>query len=163
MLAMNNLTGSKIIVVFSATLALCTVAAAGDAAKPPEVPAQIKIAVSPESVAAGENVAIGLQLTPIEGVVINKYPKISLKIAAVEGLVGAAEVSVGNASPPPPEQTGGNYFDKVDPVNITLAVDKAAGPGKHEIDGQLKYYYCVKKSGFCAPKKTTVKIPIEVR
>jgi hypothetical protein len=69
----------------------------------------------------------------------------------------------GDDAPPPPEQSGGNYYDRVDPLRIEIPMDKAAKPGKHEIEAKLKYFYCVKKSGFCAPKRTTVKIPVKVR
>jgi hypothetical protein len=164
MLSMNNLSITKFCFAAAATLLLaCTLVGAGEAAKPPAVPAKIEISVSPESVPAGGKAEASLQLTPIQGVAINRYPKISLKIAELEGVVGGAESKVGDDAPPPPEQTGGNYFDKVDPIKIVIAMDKAAKPGEHEIEAKLKYYYCVKKSGFCAPKRATVKIPIEVR
>jgi hypothetical protein len=61
-------------------------------------------------------------------------------------------------------ESGANYFGAaVDPVEFTLALDPAAPAGSHTIPAQLKYYYCVKKSGFCAPKKVEVGIPVTVR
>jgi hypothetical protein len=48
-------------------------------------------------------------------------------------------------------------------VKLTLELDKSISAGAHEIEGNLTYYYCVAKSGFCAPKKTPVKIAVNVR
>jgi len=163
MLSMNNLSNARLSIAAAFLLIACGLAAAGDAAKPPAEPAKIEISVSPKSVEAGGSAEATLQLMPIAGVTINKYPKITLKIAAQEGLVGSAASAVGDDAPPPPEQSGGNYFDRVDPVRIEIAIDKSAKPGMHEIEAKLKYFYCVKKSGFCAPKRVTVKIPVTVR
>jgi hypothetical protein len=163
MLSMSNLSSAKFRIAAAVALLACGLAAAGGAAKPPAEPAKIEISVSPESVPAGGEAEATLQLTPIDGVTINKYPKISLKIAPQEGLVGGAESAIGDDAPPPPEQTGGNYYDKVDPLRIKIPIAESAKPGKHEIEAKLKYFYCVKKSGFCAPKRATVKIPVTIR
>jgi len=160
---MNNLSSWKCRLAAAAALMACALAAAGEPAKPPAEPAKIEISVTPKIVPAGGSAEATLRLTPIEGVTINRYPKITLTIAAQEGLVGGAESAIGNDAPPPPEQSGGNYFDKVDPLRIEIAVDSSAKPGLHDIEAKLKYFYCVKKSGFCAPKKATVKIPLTVR
>jgi hypothetical protein len=141
----------------------CSMGLAAQNPNPPAEPAKIEISVAPESVSPGGRAEATLRLAPIDGVVINRYPKITLKVAEREGFVRQAETAVGNDTPPPPDdKSGSNYFDKVDPVRLTLNLDKAIEPGAHEIEGKLKYYYCVKKSGFCAPKRLTVKIPVKV-
>jgi hypothetical protein len=159
---MSNLRQISSLVAVAA-VAVCSLAVAGEASKPLAEPARIEIKLSPESVPAGGKAEATLLLTPIDGVTINRYPKITLKIAAQEGLAGSAESSVGDDAAPPPEKSGGNYFDKVDPLRIELSISGSAKPGMYQIEGKLKYYYCVKKSGFCAPKKETVKIPLVVR
>ena len=40
---------------------------------------------------------------------------------------------------------------------------EGAKAGRHEVEAKLVYFYCVKKSGFCAPSRVTLKIPIEIR
>ena len=61
-------------------------------------------------------------------------------------------------------ESGANYYGaSVDPVVFDLTLDAGAAPGAHAIPAQLKYYYCVKKSGFCAPKKTAIEIPVTIR
>lgn len=135
----------------------------GAGPKPPEVPAEIVISVSPETVAPGEKVRVSLRLEPIKGVKINRYPMIKLQVPAREGLVDEAEVTLGNSTPPPPEKMNTNYFEKVDPLELTLPVAAAAARGTFELEGKLTYYYCMPASGFCAPKRAAVKIPVVVR
>jgi len=128
-----------------------------------EHPANIRVQVSPEAVERGGSARITVTLDPVEGVKVNRYPKIRLSVPASPGLVSAAEVSLGDDRPAPVDQEGGNYFDAIEPLTLDLALDRQAPSGKHEIDGQLVFYYCVKKSGFCAPKKTPLKIALDVR
>lgn len=133
------------------------------APKPPANPAQIDVDVAPLQVAAGGRAQVTVRLEPIAGVQINRYPQITLKVPASEGLVAAGEAAVGSTAPPPPSMLDSNYFDTVDPLTLELLVDESAPHGKHSVAGQLTYFYCVKASGFCAPKKTSVEIPLEIR
>jgi len=130
---------------------------------PPAEPARVEISVSPESVSAGGQAEVTLRLTPKSGIRINRYPKIKLTVPSAAGLSGEAEVALGNDGPPPADQMESNYFDEIDPLYLRLAIDQAARAGAHEIEGRLVYYYCVKKSGFCAPARLTVKIPLQVQ
>jgi hypothetical protein len=78
--------------------------------------------------------------------------------------VAAAEASVGNAGPPSADNLEANYFKgETDPLSVTLRLDPAARRGAHEIAGKLSYFYCVAASGYCAPAKVDVTIPVTVR
>jgi len=145
-------------------LAVCASAvSAGPPAKPPAVPANIDISVAPEALKPGSEALITLRLEPIEGVKINKYPKIKLEVPASAGLNAEAKVEVGNDAPPENFETGANYFKTVDPVELKLLLDDAAPAGDHKIEGKLTYFYCVAASGFCAPKRVPVQIPVAIR
>jgi len=133
------------------------------AAKPLAKPAEIEIEVAPSTIAAGDEAQITLQLEPIDGVKINRYPKITLVIGEAEGLHGASRAELGNSTPPPPDKMDTNYFKTVDPLKLTLPFAGAAPAGRHEIAGKLTYFYCVTASGFCAPKRVDVTIPVEIR
>ena len=133
------------------------------APKPPAVPAELKVTVDPSEVAPGDSVRVTVRLAPIDGVQVNRYPQITLKVPARDGVVSATETTVGSSSPPAPGQLDANYFDTVDPLEFDLQVESSAPSGKHTLSGNLTYFYCVKASGFCAPKKTTVEIPLQVR
>ena len=138
---------------------------AGDAPAAPglERPAAVRVEVSPQTIAPGGKARVTVSLSPVEGVKVNRYPKMKLSVAARPGLVSAAEASVGDDSPPSMDKTGGNYFDPVAPLTLDLAVDRSAKSGAHEIEGQLVFYYCVAKSGFCAPQREPLKIALAVR
>lgn len=137
------------------------------AAAPGSIPAgenaSLKILVEPNPVGAGTEAKVTAQLVPNAGIKINKYPKIKLAVAEQAGLVAAAEGSVGAAAPPPPEDLESNYFKTIDPVSVPLKLDPKAAKGKHEIPARLTYFYCVAASGYCAPARVNVKIPVEVR
>jgi len=129
----------------------------------PANPAKVAISVSPGVVSAGGQAEVTVKLTPSSGVKINRYPKIKISVPAQDGLVAETEASIGNDSPPPLDDPDSNYFDVVDPVTLTLDLDELISSGSHEIEAKLTYFYCVAKSGFCAPKKTPIKIAVNVR
>jgi len=155
-------------IVRAATLAGTLVAAAAAAGpgaepRPPAMPAEVTVRVAPVTAAPGERVRVRLDLAPIPGVKINRYPKVALRVAEVAGLVGEASVAVGNDAPPPPDKAGKNYFEGFDGLEVDLAVDPAARTGRHLVEGKLVYYYCMPASGFCAPHRTSIEIPVTVR
>jgi hypothetical protein len=127
-------------------------------------PVTIAVSVSPETIAAGSETSVTVQLDPKPGIKLNKYPKIKLQVPAVEGLVAAAEQSMGNPAPPPGDQLDANYFHgSVDPLKVTLRMDSRAAKGRHDLRAKLSYFYCVAASGYCAPGKTEVTIPLTIR
>ncbi len=127
--------------------------------KPPENPARITVSVAPESVAPGGQAEVTLTIDPISGIKINRYPRIKLQVPDQHGLVGEAETASGSKTPLPLD--GSNFWNKVDPLSLTLTVDAAAASGEHEVEAKLTYYYCVSGS-FCAPKRVPLTIPLDV-
>ena len=135
--------------------------AADDAEAPP---VKVAIKVDPAAVAAGGEAKATLELTPNPGIKLNKYPKIKIRIPEAAGLVAAAEASIGNAAPPPADNLDANYYHgAVDPLSVIFRVDRTAGRGKHDVAGELRYFYCVAASGYCAPAKVAVTIPVTIR
>jgi hypothetical protein len=145
-------------------LAAATVAGVpSQQAKPPAEPAKIMISVSPSEIPAGGLAKVTLQLAPKPGIVINRYPKMKLAVPEQDGLSGGAEVAIGNDGPPPVGQEESNYFETVDPLELQLELAKNIKSGSHQFQAHLVYFYCVKKSGFCAPARVNVIIPVQVR
>jgi hypothetical protein len=128
--------------------------------RPPENPAKIVVEVAPQVVASGESVDLTVKLTPHAGIKINRYPQIKLQVPEQPGLVAAGEARIGDAQPP--EKEGANYWSAVDPVRLTLSLDRSFSPGRHELEGKLTYYFCIPDS-YCAPARVPLKIPVEVR
>ncbi len=107
---------------------------------------------------------VTVKIDPKPGIKINKYPKIKLQVFAVPGLVSAAEQSLGNPAPPPVDQLDANYFHgTIDPLTITLHLDAQAAKGPHGVRAKLSYFYCVATSGYCAPAKAELTLPVTVR
>jgi hypothetical protein len=131
--------------------------------KVPKEPAKVRVAVAPDAVEPGQAASVTVRIEPIDGVKINRYPRIKLKVPARDGINAEAYVEIGNESPPPPETLKNNYFETVDPLELDVSVDSAAPAGRHDLEGKLTYYYCVTKSGFCAPARVPVTIPVAVR
>jgi hypothetical protein len=143
-------------------LALSTVALAAPPAEPP--PVQVSISVAPEPTAPGGDASVTVVLKPAAGIKLNKYPKIKLQVPAAAGVVAEASGAIGTSGPPPSDQLESNYYKGgVDPLVVHLAVDPKATAGKHDVPGKLSYFYCVAASGYCAPAKVDVSIPLTVR
>ena len=127
-------------------------------------PVKVAVTVTPSAVSAGSEASVTVRIDPNPGIKMNKYPKIKVQVPAVSGLVDEAEESLGNSAPPPPDQMDTNYFHGgVDPVKIKLHLDPKAAKGRHEIRAKLSYFYCVAASGYCAPAKTELTIPVTIR
>ena len=123
----------------------------------------MEVAVQPAAVAPGGEAEVTVKVSPRPGIKLNRYPRIRVAVPGVEGLVAAAEGSVGNDAPPPPDRLEGNYFESAEPLRLKLRLDGAAAKGKHTIEAKLSYFYCVAASGFCAPAKEILRIPVTVR
>ena len=129
-----------------------------------DAPVTLVVSVDPAAVTRGNVASATVRLLPKPGIKLNKYPKIKLQIPAAKGLVDAAEGSMGNPAPPSSDNLDANYFHgDVDPLIVTFHVDPAAAHGQHEIPAKLSYFYCVAASGYCAPAKVAVSIPVTVR
>ena len=156
-------------IVRSASIAVLAVGFSWIAAAVPSngadgAPLKFTVSTSPEAVGPGSETSVTLQLETKPGIKLNKYPKIKLEVPAVAGLVAAAEQSMGNTAAPPLDQMDSNYFHgSIDPMKLALHVDAEAPKGRHELHAKLSYFYCVAASGYCAPAKADVTIPITVR
>ncbi len=124
---------------------------------------KVSVGVAPPTVAAGSEAEVTLTLTVNPGFKLNRYPKVKLVVPAVDGLVAAGEVTSGSDAPPPPDKLETNYFKSVDPLRLRLSVASSAPKGRHDVDAKLSYFYCVAASGYCAPARIPLKIPITVR
>ncbi len=147
--------------VFALTALTVPVAAPGSQGR--DNPIDLDIRVDPGTATAGQDVQVTLRLTPRSGFKINKYPQISMKVAEIDGVVLASSGSVGSKTPPEPEALSNNYFKTVDPLVLTLKLEPGVKAGRYEIPGKLKYFYCVKASGYCAPMQEDISIPVTVK
>ena len=132
-------------------------------AKPAGDPAKLVITVNPPAAAPGEAVEVVVRVEPNPGIKVNRYPNMKLQVPAAAGLVREAEVSVGSSEMPPEEHPEANYYKTVDPVSLKVGVDPKAPKGAHKVPAKFTYYYCVAASGYCAPERVSLTIPLQVR
>jgi hypothetical protein len=132
--------------------------ALGAAPKRPKVKLSIDSRVSPEQPAPGGSAQVRLSLNVPEGIVLNRFPGITFTPAESEGLRFAEEkthLGLEKMSEDPDEQ----YFPLPVPFEVAVEVDEGAR-GSAVMVGELKYYYCVKKSGYCAPARQQVRVSL---
>jgi hypothetical protein len=126
-------------------------------------PVKVQIAVTPKAVPSGGEAEVSVLVSPNKGFKLNRYPKIKVEVPDQEGLAQGAEGAVGNDAPPPEDQLETNYFKTVDPVRVKIRLKPSVPSGRREFQAKLSYFYCVAASGFCAPAKVPIRIPIVVR
>ncbi len=144
-------------------LAVSAVWLAGAAKGPQPDAVRVRVSVAPEVVPAGGDFQAIFELVPGPGIKLNRYPKVKVEIPPQEGLAGGAATALGNDAPPPPDDLQSNYFKNIDPIRLGLKVHPSAARGRHELGARVSYVYCVASSGYCAPVKTEVKVPLTVR
>lgn len=140
-----------------------SLAPAAGAEKPAGDPARLVITVTPPAVEAGHVVEVSVRVEPNPGIKVNRYPKMRLQIPARDGLVPEVEASVGAAAMPSLEKPEANYYKTVDPVTVKVSLDPKAAKGKHAVPAKFTYFYCVAASGYCAPERAAISIPVTVR
>ena len=147
--------GALAIVLTVATRALPAAPAA------PDVDVKIDVAVPSSPVAPGASSEAVLKLTAPQGVHLNRYPGIKLTLDPNPELVFPDKtVKVGlDAMPDDPDQ---NAWDMIDPIHVRFQVGEKAQAGKIPVKAQIKFYYCVAKSGYCAPGKKDVAFNVPV-
>jgi hypothetical protein len=160
---MSYLTRSMLTILALVLLITPSAAPAAPPAKPPKEPAKIQVEVEPGTVSAGQQATVIVRLNPIEGVKINRYPRIKLQLAGVEGIVADSKAEFGSDRPPAPDALDKNYFTNVEPLNLSFRMDDAAPDGKRELEGKVTFNYCMIASGFCSRFSGPIKIPVDVQ
>jgi len=126
--------------------------------KPPRL--EIAVTQSPEPARPGDAAEVTLAVSTPEGIVLNRYPGITLRIGEAHGVEAPhGEVFVGSKKPIRDEHAF--YFKTPVPIRFTL-VPAAGAPPLVKVPAKLSFFYCVKKSGYCAPGHQEIEIPLRV-
>ncbi len=142
-----------------ALVAALAAAPSASAAKRPVTPTLgVAVAQAPDPVRPGNSATVALTVTPPEGILLNRYPGIRLRITPSD-VADASEPEVFVGSRTPIEDPDEVYFDGPVPIGVDLVTKRGAREAGR-LEGQLRFFYCVKKSGFCAPGRQDVSIPI---
>jgi len=144
----------------AAVLVLAALAAPAGAAGQAKVTLAIDTRVVPDPLPAGGHGEVRLTLGVPEGVVLNRFPGITFTPEATPGLAfdeDRAFLGLKKLAKDPAEA----YFEAIDPLVLGFSVAHEAS-GTLTVRGELKYFYCVKKSGYCAPGKQQVSVSVPV-
>ena len=149
---------SALVPALAAALATIGTSIAAAAPAPAE---EVKVVVTPPPtpVAQGSHAEATLVLSPPQGIKINRFPPITLKLQAPKGIsLDSAELRQGSTEPL--ENPEDFPFKTLDPMKIRFAVAPAASPGKARITGKLNFVFCVARSGYC--ERTTRDVGFDV-
>lgn len=118
----------------------------------------IEIQHTPSALKAGAKAELRVVVEPPAGIRLNRYPGITLEIGKARGVkLTSSKAFVGVTEPIADISKFG--FETIDPLVLELVPQKR---GHLVLEGTLKFFYCVKKSGYCAPGKQKIKIPLDV-
>jgi hypothetical protein len=131
----------------------------GKPEKTPEM--SLEVAVKPEAEAlVGGSSVVEVTVVPPEGIALNRYPGITLTIDD-DARLGLADKVAFVGVKKPIKDVSKFQFETIPPLELKVA-PKSRGGSERTMKGTLKFFYCVKKSGFCAPGEQKVKIPVRV-
>ena len=128
----------------------------------PEVDVKIDVALAPGAVKAGTKSEAVVTLTPPSGIHINQYPPIRLTFENAPPVTFEPDsYKLGlDKMPDDPEK---NPFKSVDPIKVKFRVAPHTADANVPIKGKVKFFYCVAASGYCAPERASLTIPLQVR
>ncbi len=129
--------------------------------KPEKTPLmKLDVAVEPSPAKPGEAATVKVSIVPPEGIALNRYPGITLRIDKADRAVLAAnEAFVGSKKPI--KEVSEFAFTTIDPLVLTVTPQPGGGATR-QLEGELKFFYCVKASGYCAPGTQAVKLDVPV-
>ncbi|MBP7149758.1 MAG: hypothetical protein KBD01_19705 [Acidobacteria bacterium] len=126
--------------------------------KAPRVEVKLELSQAPDPIPVGREATVKIAVTPPRGIALNQYPGITLKLDRSDALRTASnEAFVGTHEPI--EDPDKFAFRRIDPLVLKVTPTRAGA----ELSGMLTFFYCVKASGFCAPGKQEVRLPLRVR
>jgi len=143
--------------LIAAALAAAAAPQPAQALKPGPAPEmKLKVTQEPDPLRLGGEGLVRVLVEPPEGITLNRYPGIKLAIEKSTGLTpGASGAFVGTTTPI--DDPNEFAFKKIEPLELKVTPTRS---GTGEIEGTLTFTYCVKASGFCAPAKQKVKLPV---
>jgi hypothetical protein len=106
-------------------------------------------------VKAGKRAQVAMSFTATKGYSVDRTLPMTLKLTAVPGLqLEQTDLAASGNDPKAKDQ----YYVDLPVIKVGLT---AAKPGKYEVPGKLKYFFCSKADGFCSFQVLDVKIPVQ--
>jgi hypothetical protein len=107
------------------------------------------------AVKAGKRVEVAMSFTAAKGYSVDRTLPMTLKLTAVPGVtLEKTDLSASGVDPKAKDQ----YYVDLPIIKVGVTASK---PGKYEVPGKLKYFFCSKADGFCSFQVLDVKIPVQ--
>ena len=105
---------------------------------------------------AGKTGEVVVSFTAVKGYVVDRTLPLTLKLTPVAGIsLPKADLAADGKDPKAKDQ----YYVDLPTMKVPVS---AAKPGKYEVPGKLKYFFCNKADGFCSYQVLDVKMPVNV-
>lgn len=124
----------------------------------------VKVHSKPRELKPGESGVITVKIETAKGIKLTKYPQTSVTLSGDEGLTFEKNVmKLGQDKMP--EDIKKNLLNKIQPMEFKFKVDKNVDKKMLKVTANISYFYCVSKSGFCAPgtKNIDFQIPVKTK
>lgn len=115
---------------------------------------QVNYLIKPSILKPGDEAKLIINFQPTKGILINLKPPITLEIDNKVATLKNIEL---------PKSKSGEYLDHNKPVTQTIKLNKNLKPGKVKIKGNLTYFYCSEKEGWCTKTKQPIELNITVK
>lgn len=120
--------------------------------------------IEPQILSRGQEGKLILNLETPEGININLIPsmviefKSSQELIFPKGFFTAADLEIEFI-----EKEGNKYLNLEKEIEIPFTVSLEAKKGKHKLRGEIKYFACSVKEGWCLKSSTKFSIPFSTR
>ncbi len=122
----------------------------------------VQLYSKPREVKLGDSGVITVTIETAKGIKLTKYPQTSITLSGDKELT-FEENTIKLGQDKMPENLMKNFLDKIQPMAFKFKVDKNVDKKMLKVSANISYFYCVAKSGFCAPgvKKIDLLIPVK--
>ncbi len=115
---------------------------------------QVQYSINPDTLKPASEAKLYINFLPQNGILINVDPPIELQIDKKIGTLHKLEL---------PKSKNGKYLDHNKPVIQTIKLNKNLKPGKFKLNGNLTYFYCSEKEGWCSKAQQKIEINIIIK
>lgn len=115
---------------------------------------QVNYLIKPTELKPGGEAKLIINFQPTQGILINLKPPIKIEIDNKIAVLKNVDL---------PKSKSGEYLDHNKPITQTIKLNRGLKPGKVTIKGNLTYFYCSEKEGWCTKAKQPIELNIIVK
>ncbi len=123
---------------------------------------RVKLHFNPREVKPGDSGFIKVEIKPAKGIKLTKYPQTSVTLSGDEEIIFEKNVlKLGQNKLP--EDIKRNFLEEIDLLEFKFKVDENVEKSMLNVKANISYFYCVSRSGFCAPGTKNIELQIPVK